>query len=149
MFNLYEHTDKFKLKQHNGQQYIFDDIRKRYVKLTPEELVRQQVVLYLTEKKGYSKALIAVEYTLKLNSTTKRCDIVVFDNEGKARIIVECKAASVKITQAVFDQIARYNIKLQVDYLIVTNGISHFCFEMDYPNNSYRQITNSDFLKVR
>ena len=94
--------------------------------LTPEEWVRQHFVSYLIEEKKYPRSLIALEKQLIVNNRKKRTDILIFNTAGTPEIIVECKAPSVKITQATFDQIARYNLKLKANYLIVTNGIRTF-----------------------
>ena len=117
---------------------VFDSFRKKSVKLTPEEWVRQNFLFYLTNEKNYPVGLLSVEMGLNLNNLLRRCDIVAFDNMGKARVIVECKATAIKITQKTFDQIATYNLKLQVDYLIVTNGLNHYCCKMNYSDNSYQ-----------
>ena len=111
-----------KINVRNGKNVIFDVIRKRYVALTPEEWVRQHFVHFLIAHKGYPTALLANEVMVKLNGT---------------RMIVEYKAPHIEITQAVFDQITRYNMVLKVDYLIVSNGMQHYCCRMDYENQSY------------
>ncbi len=117
---------------------IFDIIRKKYVVLTPEEWVRQNFIVFLILELEYPPGLLALEYSLNLNGLSKRCDLVVFNNKGEARMILEFKATNVKIDQKVFDQIALYNLKLRVDYLLVSNGHSHFCCQMDYLNHSYQ-----------
>lgn len=130
----------FKFRSENNKTYIFDEFRKKWVTLTPEEWVRQNFLLYLHKEKEFPKSLIAVEVSIKSNQLEKRCDIVVYNRNGAPEIIVECKATSVKISQDVFDQIASYNIALQVKYLIVTNGINHYCCEMNYSENSYKFV---------
>ena len=127
----------FKMQQRNGKNVIFDALRKKYVALTPEEWVRQHFIHFLTDFKGYPKGLLANEVQLDLNGTKKRCDTVLFDKELHARMIVEYKAPHIEITQAVFDQITRYNMVLKVNYLIVSNGISHYCCKIDYHTMSY------------
>lgn len=121
---------------------IFDKIRKKYVILTPEEWIRQNFITYLIDEKNYPATLISVETEVKLFKVKKRTDILVFQNTGKPIMIVECKAADVKIDQQVFDQIARYNMALKVNYLVVTNGLSHYCCYLDYEKNSYQFIEN-------
>lgn len=121
----------------NGKNTIFDVIRRRYVALTPEEWVRQHFVHFLLACKGYPQALLANEVQVQLNGTKKRCDTVLYRRDLTARMIVEYKAPDIEITQKVFDQITRYNMVLRVDYLIVTNGISHYCCRIDYANNTY------------
>jgi len=133
--NLPDYSALLRLNLEEGT--IFDSFRKKTVKLTPEEWVRQNFLMFLKNDKGYPEGLLKVEMGLTLNKLSRRCDIVAFDNSGKARMIIECKAPSVKITQKTFDQIATYNLKLHVDYLIVTNGLHHYCCLMNYENNSY------------
>lgn len=116
---------------------IFDNLRKKYMVLTPEEWVRQHYVQFLIEEKKYPTTLIAIEKQLTINNRKKRTDILIFNAEGKPDIIVECKAPQIKITQDTFDQIARYNLKLQANYLIVTNGLEHFYCKMDFENETY------------
>lgn len=117
---------------------IFDIIRRRYVALTPEEWVRQHFVHFLIEHKGYPLSLMGNEVSLDLNGMSRRCDTVVFDRSLNPRVIIEYKAPTVKVTQRVFDQICRYNIVLQVDYLIVSNGLDHYCCRVDYASQSYQ-----------
>ena len=112
-----------KMQQRNGKNMIFDPLRKKYVALTPEEWVRQHFIHFLTDFKGYPKGLLANEIQLDLNGTKKRCDTVLYNKDLSARMIVEYKAPHIEITQAVFDQITRYNMVLKVDYLIVSNGL--------------------------
>lgn len=123
--------------QKDGKTVIFDPLRRRYVVLTPEEWVRQHFVNFLVNHKGYSPTLLANEVQIGLNGTKKRCDTVLYRQDLTARMIVEYKAPDVAITQKVFDQITRYNMVLRVDYLIVSNGIQHYCCRMDYLGNSY------------
>ena len=127
----------FKIKTEQGKQQIFCSLRKKYVALTPEEWVRQHFAAFLFEEKGFPKSLTIHEHSICLNNTKKRCDTVAFLSSGKAIVIVEYKAPSVNITQEVFDQIARYNIKLRVQYLIVSNGLQHYCCRMDYEKMTY------------
>ena len=126
-----------KIQQRDGKNTIFDPLRKKYVALTPEEWVRQHFTHFLTEFKGYPKGLLANEVQLTLNGTKKRCDTVLFNKDLSARMIVEYKAPSITITQAVFDQITRYNMVLKVDYIIVSNGINHYCCKIDYNTMTY------------
>lgn len=125
-------TYAVKLKNHSQRTQIFDRIRKKFVALTPEEWVRQHVVNYLIEHKNFPASRIAIESSLKYNQLLRRPDIVYYDNDLKPTLIVECKATDVKISQTTFDQIARYNMPLRVNYLLVTNGIQHFCCRMEY-----------------
>lgn len=126
-----------KIATREGKNTIFDIIRKRYVALTPEEWVRQHFVNYLIVHKGFPAALLANEVNLILNGTKKRCDTVLYRRDLSARAIVEYKAPHIEITQEVFDQITRYNMVLKVDYLIVSNGLQHYCCLIDYEKQSY------------
>ena len=126
-----------KIQKRNGKNVIFDPLRQKYVALTPEEWVRQHFVHFLTDFKGYPKGLLANEIQLDLNGTKKRCDTVLFNKDLSARMIVEYKAPNIEITQAVFDQITRYNMVLKVEYLIVSNGIRHYCCRIDYNTLKY------------
>lgn len=126
-----------KIKDEGTKKLIFDVIRRKYVALTPEEWVRQHFVHYLIDHLGYPQELLANEVEVTLNGTTKRCDTVLYSRNLKARMIVEYKAADVPITQKVFNQIMRYNIVLHVDYLVVSNGMNHYCCKIDYAANSY------------
>lgn len=126
-----------KLKKIKGDIHIFDQIRKKYLFLTPEEWVRQNFINYLTNHKGYPLSLMENEASIKLNDMSRRCDTVVYDNRLEPLVIVEYKRPTVKIDQKVFDQIVRYNIVLRVDFLIVSNGLSHFCCKMNYEDQSY------------
>ena len=133
-------TYSFNIKLIEQRKYIFDSIRKKFVILTPEEWVRQNFLKFLVDEKKYPASLIAVEMEFKLNNLSKRSDAVVYNKSGHPLLIIECKASSVKIDQKVFDQIARYNMKLNVEYLIVTNGLQHFCCKIDYKNYVYSFI---------
>lgn len=135
-------TYPFKIKSSENKYFIFDIVRKKYMVLTPEEWVRQHIVHFLIEEKNYPISLIAVEKKIIVNKLTKRTDILVFNANGVPNIIVECKAPSVKITQDAFDQIARYNLKLKANYLIVTNGLTHFYAVMDLENERYVFLEN-------
>ena len=121
----------------NGHQTIFDVLRRKYVALTPEEWVRQHFVHYLIEHKGYPQSLMANEIQLAIGNKKLRCDSVLYDRSLKPRMIIEYKAPTVNITQKVFDQITIYNMLLHVDYLVVSNGIKHYCCRMDYENQKY------------
>jgi hypothetical protein len=119
------------------QGEIFDPVRRKFVALTPEEWVRQHVIRFLHEEKGYPLSLMKVEVQLIINSLKKRVDVLVHGNNGTPLIIVECKAPEVKIDQKTFDQAARYNLKTDVDFLFVTNGLTHFFCKSDKNTQSY------------
>ncbi|WP_271406005.1 type I restriction enzyme HsdR N-terminal domain-containing protein [Tenacibaculum soleae] len=127
----------FKLKSNENKTLIFDKWRKKYLVLTPEEWVRQHFVQYLIDEKKYPVSLIAIEKQLTINNLKKRTDIVIFSSDGLPDIIVECKAPKIKISQDTFDQIARYNLKLNANYLVVTNGLHHYFCKLDKENETY------------
>lgn len=129
-----------KIVRREGKTMIFDLLRQRYVALTPEEWVRQSFVSYLVMHKGYPAALMANEVLVQLNGMRKRADTVLYRRDLSARMIIEYKQPDVKITQSVFDQITRYNMVLHVDWLIVTNGINHYCCYMDYEHGNYHFV---------
>lgn len=129
-----------RIREESSGTYIFDEIRKKFLLLTPEEWVRQHLVQFLIRDKGYPRSLIKLEGGLKLNSLQKRSDILLFNNLGEKILLVECKAPSVKITQDTFDQIARYNFIHRVQWLLVSNGLQHFCCEIDFEKSSYRFV---------
>ena len=128
---------KFNIRTKSDITQIFDITRNKFIKLTPEEWVRQNFLMYMISQLGYPKSLIITEKTLKYGKLTKKADIVIYDSSAKPRIIVECKAPSIKLSQDVFDQLARYNFSLNVDYLIISNGLEHYCCLMDYENQTY------------
>ena len=128
---------KFRFKNSENKIAIFDEIRKKFIFLTPEEWVRQHVVHFLVNSKKYPKSLINVEKQLRINGLIKRYDIVVYHPDGSINVLVECKAPSVKITQETFDQIARYNQTLNAGFLMVTNGLNHYFCQMDFELEKY------------
>jgi len=128
----------FRFKNKENKVYIFDTIRKKFVVLQPEEWVRQHCVQYLIKNKGYPKSLINVEKELIINKLKKRYDIVIFNTDGSILLIVECKSAKININQDTFDQIARYNLKLNATYLMVTNGLNHYYCQMDTDAERYQ-----------
>ncbi|RIV41896.1 type I restriction enzyme HsdR N-terminal domain-containing protein [Flagellimonas pelagia] len=128
----------FRIKNSQNRQYIFDGIRKKFVVLQPEEWVRQHLLHFLIFTKNFPKSLVNVEKQLKVNSLKKRYDVVVFNPDGSIFLLVECKAPEIKIDQSTFDQIARYNYQLKANYLLVTNGLEHYCCEMDHEHEKYR-----------
>ncbi|MCF8374193.1 MAG: type I restriction enzyme HsdR N-terminal domain-containing protein [Bacteroidales bacterium] len=132
----------FKIKEVNGKPYIFDNFRKKYVVLTPEEWVRQHFAIYMVVDLNYPKNLISMEHSLTVNNLSKRGDIVAFNRKGQAVFLIECKAPSVKIDQKTFDQIATYNMQLNVPLLAVTNGLDHYCCRVDSENKSYTFLEN-------
>ena len=113
---------------------IFDFLRRKYVALTPEEWVRQHFVHYLVEHKGYPKGLIGNEIELQIGAKRLRCDTILYNRMARPQMIIEYKAPTIPLQQKVFEQISTYNLLLKVDYLIVSNGIQHYCCKMDYKN---------------
>lgn len=130
-------TYSFRFKNSENKVAIFDEIRKKFVILTPEEWVRQNVLRFLLEEKKYPKSYINVEKLIKINDLSKRYDIVVFQPNGEIFLLIECKAPEVQISQQTFDQIARYNLVLNAKYLMITNGLNHYFCQMDFENEKY------------
>ncbi|MFD2824588.1 type I restriction enzyme HsdR N-terminal domain-containing protein [Lacinutrix iliipiscaria] len=131
-------TYSFRFKNSENKTLIYDEIRKKFVVLQPEEWVRQHCVQFLIQQKGYPKSLINVEKELKVNNLSKRYDIVIYNPDGSIHVIVECKSAKINIDQSTFDQIARYNLALNATYLMVTNGINHYYCSMDLHAERYQ-----------
>ncbi|MBX3044197.1 MAG: type I restriction enzyme HsdR N-terminal domain-containing protein [Candidatus Kapabacteria bacterium] len=134
--NLPEYSFKFR-EDSFGCAEIYDQFRKRYIKLTPEEWVRQNFAVYLTKYLEYPQSRLKLEKTVKIGNSQKRCDIVYFDKNLGPEIIVECKSADIVIKRSPFAQIAMYNSLLKVKYLIVTNGLTHYIMQIDYLNNKF------------
>lgn len=137
MQQLHFPSYSFTLKNKENKPYIFDTIRKKYIRLTPEEWVRQHTLLFLIETHHYPKSLINVEKEFMVNGTKKRYDIVVYNKDGSIFLMIECKSPTITINQETFDQIARYNLQLDATYLMVTNGLNHYYCQMDYNNQRY------------
>ena len=127
----------FRFKNSENKVSIFDEIRKKFILLTPEEWVRVHVIRFLIEEKNYPKSYINVEKAVKINGMNKRYDIVVFNKDGSIFLLIECKAPEITIDQKTFDQIARYNMILNANYLMVTNGLNHYFCEMDFEKEQY------------
>ena len=137
MFKLNIPPFQMKLSGSQESPKILDILRRKYVALTPEEWVRQHFIHFLINHKGYPSALMANEVALSCGNKQLRADTVLYDRDLNARMIIEYKAPTIKITQKVFEQVTAYNFLLHVDYLIVSNGINHFCCKMNYADNSY------------
>ena len=118
------------IRKNEGKIEIFDIIRKKYVILQPEEWVRQHIIHYLIDHLNYPKSLIKVESGLNYNQLSKRTDVVAYNSDGTSQLLVECKSFKVKINQVALDQLSVYNVKLKSKYLLLTNGINHFCCEL-------------------
>jgi len=133
----------FKLRLQNDKKQVYDPLRRKYVACTPEEEVRQNTLFQLINAMKVPQSLVAVEYSLKMNGLQKRCDIVVFTRQGKPAMIVECKAASIEIDQTVLEQAARYNFKLNVNYLMLTNGKNQYFCRI---RNEKKQLEYLDYI---
>lgn len=129
---------EFSIRQDGERLAIFDPLRKKYISLTPEEWVRQHVIRYLLEAKGYPGGLLSVEGSITLFRTVKRYDLAAFDRKGNPLLVVECKSPDVPINEKVVDQVIRYNITLNAPYLLITNGLIHIALEKD--GEGYRQV---------
>jgi type I site-specific restriction endonuclease len=136
-FNVYE----FRFKNSKNKLAIFDEVRKKFMILTPEEWVRQHVIKFLNIEKKYPLSLINVEKKILINGRIKRYDIIIFCPKGNVFAIIECKAPHVTISQETFNQIARYNMTLKANFLMVTNGLQHYYCKIASDNNAF------DFLK--
>jgi hypothetical protein len=130
----------FKLKEDGHVLFIFDEVRKKFLVLTPEEWVRQHVVQFLIQEKKVPKGLIQLEGGLTYNGLQKRSDVLVFNASGEKVLLVECKASNVKISQDTFDQIARYNFVHRVPWLLVSNGLAHYCCLLNWEQSSYQFV---------
>jgi len=140
---------ELRIEMQNGKAYVFDRLRKQFVRLTPEEYVRQQFIFFLTECKGYPAGRLANEIEIVLGNLRKRCDTVLYDNYLQPLMIIEYKAPSIAISQKTFDQIVRYNFALQVPWLIVSNGIQHFCCRLEPEKKTYVFVNEiPEFEKV-
>ncbi len=128
---------ELRTREKDGKQYIFDRLKKRYTRLTPEEYVRQHFINYLIVYKHFPEALLANEVQIELGNVKKRCDTVLYDKFLSPLMIIEYKSPKVVVGQDTFDQISRYNMKLQVPWLIVSNGLQHFCCKIDLATGEY------------
>jgi hypothetical protein len=142
MIKLTVPDDQYSIKSKENKSYIFDPIRKKWLVLNPEEWVRQNCVQFLINEKKIPIGLLQVEKKIEVFNTVKRYDLVVFNTEKKISLLVECKSPSVKITQEAFDQIARYNTVIQSEYLMLTNGLDHFYYQMDFKEKKYIYLTD-------
>jgi len=139
----------FRFKNKENKPFIFDIIRKKFVSLQPEEWVRQHCLQHLILEKKYPTSLINVEKELMINKLKKRYDIVIYKPNGSIHLIVECKSPKIKIMQATFDQIARYNLELNADYLMITNGINHYYCKMDLEAQRYEFLKDIPNYKLQ
>jgi type I site-specific restriction endonuclease len=140
MFTVEFPSFDFNVKTENGKRYIFDIIRKKFILNTPEEWVRQHIVHYLISEKNYQKNYISVEHAIELNGLRKRCDIVVFNRQFQPAFIIECKKPEIDLTQHIFDQAGRYNLKLKVPFVAITNGTQNMVATVDFSNSSFKLL---------
>jgi len=129
--------NNFRFKTEAGKKFIFDEVRKKFVSLTPEEWVRQNFIQYLIRQKKYPKSLMAVEKQITMNRKLFRFDLLTYHRTGQPFLVAEFKAPGVKINQETFDQVVRYNMTLKVELVVVSNGLQHFVCAIDYENGSY------------
>lgn len=137
MLELNLPSAELKIRKENEKKYVFDRLRKLYVRLTQEELVRQHFVYFLIVYKNYPQSRLANEIGIELGNIKKRCDTVLYDEYLHPLMIIEYKAPSIAIKQNTFDQIVRYNMSLNVPWLIVSNGIQHYCCRIDYETGKH------------
>ena len=129
--------DRIRLRKQDDQDQIFDPIRRKWILLTPEEWVRQTTLLYIIDQLEVPVSRIANEVTITYNGLSRRCDSIIYDDYGQPLVIVEYKRSDIPITQRTFDQIATYNLKLKVPYLILSNGQQHILCQVDFENQKY------------
>ncbi len=141
--NLPEYS--FRITTQNGKEMIFDPLRRKYVRLTPEEWVRQNFVRYLVNEGKYPSGLIGIEVSFVFNRLKKRADILVHNRMGEPVMVVECKSPDVRLDDDVFDQIATYNLQFRVPYLVVTNGMVHYACRFDTDENKYKDLLTIPF----
>jgi hypothetical protein len=149
MFRLNLPQYEINITEKDGKRLIFDFLRRKYVALTPEEWVRQHFTHYLVEHKGYPKGLLGNEIELHIGDKKLRCDTLLYNKEAQPRMIIEYKAPTIPIQQKTFDQIAAYNLLLKVDFLVISNGLEHYCCQMDYEQRQYRFLPDvPDYEKL-
>jgi len=139
----------YKIKLSAGNYLIFDSIRRKYVNLTPEEWVRQHFINYLVAHLHYPKSLVAVERGTVYNQLAKRTDVCVYAPDGQPLLLVECKAAQVPITAATVKQASIYNQTLKAKYVVLTNGLEHYCWEVDFTKSQFLPLSQvPDYLTI-
>lgn len=140
MLSIDFHRFDLDIKEQNGQKLVYDVLRRKYIVLTPEELVRQKLVHYLIEGRRYPKSMIKVEGGMRYQKMLKRSDVLVFDRNGGPFLLVECKSFKSPVNQKVLEQASLYNQNYKCQYLMVTNGVHSLIYEMDYDNRAYKQL---------
>jgi hypothetical protein len=142
MYNLNLPSVSLKFKEINGKKAIFDIVRKKYIILTPEEWVRQHFIHFLINKYQYPRSLIKIESGIRFNNIAGRSDIIVYDRKGQVFLLVECKAPTIPLSNIAFEQASRYNQDYKAKYLLITNGLQHFCCEINHQTNSYTYMND-------
>jgi hypothetical protein len=143
-------TYSLKIKSESDLEYVYDQFRRKYVRLTPEEWVRQNFAHYLVNEKSYPVSRMILEKSLRFNKMSKRCDILVSNDSGEPIVMIECKAPDIKIGQNTFEQVSVYNIVFHVEYLIITNGLQHYCCIVDFEKRSVNFMNEiPDYEKIR
>lgn len=140
MYNLNLPPAPLRFKEINGKKAIFDIVRKKYIILTPEEWVRQHFVHFLINNYHYPKSLIKIESGVRFNELAGRSDIIVYGRNGQVFLLVECKAPNVQLSNSVFEQASKYNQNYKANNLLITNGLQHYCCEINHQTNSYTYL---------
>lgn len=130
-----------RLEQRQGKPYVWDEWRNKMVRLTPEEWVRQHLMHYLVEHLGYPKQLLGTEVGLKVGTMSKRADALLYDRQLRPQMLIECKAPEVRLSDEVLMQAIRYNMALSVPYLLLSNGLEHVVYHIDYTEQSYHNLS--------
>lgn len=130
-----------RLEQRQGKPYVWDEWRNKMVRLTPEEWVRQHLMHYLVEHLGYPKQLLGTEIGLKVGTMSKRADALLYDRQLRPQMLIECKAPEVRLSDEVLMQAIRYNMALSVPYLLLSNGLEHVVYHIDYTEQSYHNLS--------
>ncbi|HRQ30972.1 MAG TPA: type I restriction enzyme HsdR N-terminal domain-containing protein [Saprospiraceae bacterium] len=129
-----------KTRQHVGKMEVYDPVRRKYIHLNQEELVRQAIIRFMMDVKGIPRTRMAVEKQFLVNGLKKRFDLLIFDHNAMPFMIVEVKAFSVKLAQITMDQAGWYNFELRAPYLLISNGVQSFVYEIDFPNNTAKML---------
>ena len=141
---------KFKIKSVNNIIQVFDQVRKKFIVFTPEERVRQYLIYFLNIERSYPFGLMKLEQKLYYNKMLCRADVLIYNNKGEPVMLIECKAPHIKLSQNIFDQIAKYNYVLKVPYLLISNGVQHFCCHIDYTTDSISFLQDiPSFLEIQ
>jgi len=132
----------FKFKQEENSLFILDEFRNKFIKITPEEWIRQNFLKFITEHLKYPKSLLKIESKINKDNTRKRTDIIVMDKSLNPFMLVECKNTNIELNQETLNQIAQYNLKVKAPFIVITNGLNHYIFEINFENNKVTQLNN-------